>query len=66
MKFAFSTLDVLIGCGKKSLLLADMGFDGIELRGISEIYLPHVKNFAPENIPALRKKLTRLNLRFLV
>ena len=64
MKFAFSTLGCPDWLWEEIITVAaDMGFDGIELRGIgSEIYLPHVKNFAPENIPALRKKLTRLNL----
>lgn len=64
MKFAFSTL----GCPDWSweeiiTVASDMGFDGVELRGIeSEIYLPHVKNFAPEKIPAIREKLTQLKI----
>lgn len=64
MKFAFSTLGCPDWLWEEIITVAaDMGFDGIELRGIgSEIYLPHVKNFAPENIPALREELTRLNL----
>ncbi|MGI6684048.1 MAG: sugar phosphate isomerase/epimerase family protein [Bacillota bacterium] len=64
MKFAFSTLGCPDWLWEEIITVAaDMGFDGVELRGIgSEIYLPHVKNFALEKIPALRERLSQLNL----
>ncbi len=64
MKFGFSTL----GCpgwlwGEIITAAADLGYDGIELRGIgSEIYLPHVKEFAPDNLPHLYDRLTKMGL----
>ncbi len=64
MKFGFSTL----GCPGWSwseiiTTASDLGYDGVELRGIgSEMYLPRVKDFALENIPALRAKMQELKL----
>lgn len=64
MKFAFSTL----GCPdwrweEVIASAADMGFDGVELRGIeSEIYLPRFKNFASQKLPAIREQLNHLKL----
>jgi len=64
MKFGFSTL----GCPGWSwseiiTTASDLGYDGVELRGIgNEMYLPQVKDFALENIPALRAKMQELNL----
>jgi len=64
MKFGFSTL----GCpgwllGEIITTAADLGYDGIELRGVgSEIYLPNVKEFAPENLPQISSRLQKLGL----
>jgi len=64
MKFAFSTLGCP-GWSWQDVLSAasDMGFDGIELRGIgSELYLPRSKQFAAENLPGIRERLAKLGL----
>jgi fatty-acyl-CoA synthase len=58
MKIAFSTL----GCPYWSFediyaTAADLGFDGVELRGIgNEIYVPRAKAFSDERIEATKKK----------
>lgn len=58
IKTAFSTL----GCPQWSFAeifstATDLGFDGIEFRGVeSEIYMPRVREFSPENIEATRQK----------
>ncbi|MGI6065737.1 MAG: sugar phosphate isomerase/epimerase family protein [Bacillota bacterium] len=64
MKFAFSTLGCPDWLWEEILsAAADLGYDGIELRGIgSEIYLPHVKLFASKNLPIVQEKLRRLHL----
>jgi len=64
MKFAFSTLGCPGWLWEEIIsAAADMGYDGVELRGIgSEIYLPHVKPFSLANLPAVRQKLNHLNL----
>ncbi|UNC91021.1 sugar phosphate isomerase/epimerase family protein [Candidatus Contubernalis alkaliaceticus] len=64
MKFGFST----IGCPGWSwseiiTTASDLGYDGVELRGIgSEMYLPRVKEFSLEKIPALCAKMQELKL----
>jgi len=64
MKFGFSTL----GCpgwlwGEIITAAADLGFDGIELRGIgSEIYLPQVREFAPDHLPQIKSRLQKMGL----
>ncbi|NLI91613.1 MAG: sugar phosphate isomerase/epimerase [Peptococcaceae bacterium] len=64
MKFGFSTL----GCpgwpwGEIITSAADLGYDGIELRGIgSEMYLPHVKEFARDNLPHIHSRLKKMGL----
>jgi len=64
MKIAFSTL----GCPDWSWddILAtakDLGFDGIELRGIgNEIYVPKAKPFSEENLNATIERLKKLKL----
>ncbi|MGI6712109.1 MAG: sugar phosphate isomerase/epimerase family protein [Bacillota bacterium] len=64
MKFAFSTLGCPDWLWEEIITAAaDIGYDGVELRGIgSEIYLPKLKNFALEKLPAIRTKLNNLNL----
>jgi fatty-acyl-CoA synthase len=64
MKFGFSTLGCPDWLWEEIITsAADMGYDGIELRGIgSEIYLPKVKNFAPDKISAIQERLKKLNL----
>lgn len=64
MKFAFSTLGCPDWLWEEIITAAsDLGYNGVELRGIgSEIYLPHVKLFAPENLPAVKEKLNNLHL----
>jgi sugar phosphate isomerase/epimerase len=64
MKIAFSTL----GCPDWSWddMLAtakDLGFDGIELRGIeNEIYVPKAKPFSAANLKATTERLSKLKL----
>ncbi|MDK2880070.1 MAG: hypothetical protein PWR06_2786 [Thermoanaerobacteraceae bacterium] len=64
MKFAFSTLGCPDWLWEEIITTAsDLGYDGIELRGIgSEIYLPHVEIFSPENLPAVKARLNSLRL----
>jgi fatty-acyl-CoA synthase len=41
----------------------DIGFDGIEIRGVgNELYAPRIKQFAAENIELTKKKLDKLGL----
>lgn len=64
MKLAFSTL----GCpdwrwNDIYSTAKDLKFDGIEVRGVAnELYVPHIKVFAPEHIDATVAKLHELNL----
>ncbi len=64
MKFAFSTL----GCPNWSFediisTAKDIGFDGVELRGVAnEIYIPHIKQFVPQNIQKTMDVLKRMKL----
>lgn len=59
MKLSFSTL----GCpdwsfGEVFAVASDLGYDGIELRGVAEeIYAPRVKEFQPENLDAASAKI---------
>ncbi|MCR4431166.1 MAG: sugar phosphate isomerase/epimerase [Tepidanaerobacteraceae bacterium] len=64
MKFAFSTLSCPDWLWEEIITTAsDLGYDGVELRGIgSEIYLPRVEIFSPENIPAIKSRLNSLRL----
>ncbi len=61
MKLAFST----IACPRWDFdeifsTAVDFGFDGIEIRGISdEMYAPAVKVFRPENIAATKERLQK-------
>lgn len=64
MKYGFSTL----GCpewGWDDIVTAasDLGFDGIELRGVGkEIYLPNIKIFNEDNISVVKSGLKRLGI----
>lgn len=64
MKFGFSTL----GCpgwlwGEIITAAADLGYNGIELRGIgTEIFLPHVKEFASSNLTQVKARLAKMGL----
>lgn len=64
MKFGFSTL----GCPDWSwddiiVSAKDMGFDGIEVRGIgNEIFAPKAPPFAEKNIQATKDRLNNLNI----
>lgn len=64
MKISFSTL----GCPDWNFseifsTAADLGYNGIEIRGIAdEIYAPKSPVFAPENIDALKAKLSRAGI----
>ena len=64
MKFGFSTL----GCpgwlwSEIITAASDLGYDGIELRGIgNEMYLPKHNQFYIEKIPALLAKLQKIKL----
>jgi len=64
MKTAFSTL----GCPQWTweeitVTAADLGFDGIEVRGIGrDMYMPGAKIFQPENIELTKKRLANLNI----
>ncbi len=64
MKYGFST----VGCPEWSwdditTAASDLGFDGIELRGVGkEIYLPKINIFSNENISRLKSTLQRLGL----
>ncbi len=64
MKFAFSTLGCPDWSWNDILSTAkDMGFDGIEIRGIqNELYAPHVKQFRHENLPETLARLEQLKL----
>ena len=64
MKYGFSTL-VCPGWQWNEILASasDLGFDGIELRGIgSEIYLPKIQLFLNNGIDSVKAELNRLNL----
>lgn len=64
MKISFSTL----GCpgwswGDMLSTAKDIGFDGIEIRGIgNELYVPRVKHFSSDNIELTKKKLSKIGL----
>jgi len=64
MKFAFSTL----GCpewtwGEIKSAAADLGFDGVEIRGIrGEMYAPNLAIFQPEQLLPTLAELHRLSL----
>ncbi|MCL1820767.1 MAG: sugar phosphate isomerase/epimerase [Oscillospiraceae bacterium] len=64
MKFSFSTL----GCPnwmwhEITSAALDLGYDGIELRGLGEdLYVPQVKIFLPENIAATAAALKKQGL----
>lgn len=64
MKFAFSTL----GCPEWSWddmvsTAKDLGFDGIELRGIeNELFVPKAKPFLPAHLEATKARLNKINL----
>lgn len=64
MKLAFSTL----ACPRWDFdeifsTAVDFGFDGIEIRGISnEIYAPKIKVFNDENIEKTKKRLSKANV----
>jgi len=64
MKIGFSTLGCPGWLWREVVSAAkDMGFDGIELRGIgNKIYLPHSRTFAPANCPQIKEELKRLGL----
>lgn len=64
MKISFSTL----GCPGWSweditATAGDLGFDGIEIRGIgNELYVPNAKPFIEQNIKSTMERLKRINL----
>lgn len=64
MKFSFSTL----GCPDWTWVeitstAKDLGFDGIEIRGIgSDIYVPDIKVFDDNHVNATREELNKLGL----
>jgi len=64
MKIAFSTLGCPDWTWDDMLSTAkDLGFDGIELRGIeNEIYVPKAKPFNAANLDATIERLKKLNL----
>ncbi|MHB8065747.1 MAG: sugar phosphate isomerase/epimerase family protein [Ruminiclostridium sp.] len=64
MKISFSTLGCPGWSWEDMLSTAkDIGFDGIEIRGIgNELYAPKVKQFATENIELTKKKLDKIGL----
>jgi len=64
MKISFSTLGCPGWSWEDMLSTAkDIGFDGIEIRGIgNELYAPKVKQFAEENIELTKKKLDKIGL----
>jgi sugar phosphate isomerase/epimerase len=64
MKFSFSTL----GCpswswGEIIAAAHDLGYDGIEIRGIGkELYAPHISYFQGDNLAATKQRLAELKL----
>ncbi len=64
MKLAFSTLACPSWDFEEIFSTAvDFGFDGIEIRGISnEIYVPNMKVFSPDNIEKTINKLKKRNI----
>ena len=64
MKLSFSTL----GCPEWSWneILAtakDMGFDGIEIRGVgNELYAPAIREFSANNIQSTKNQLKAMGL----
>lgn len=64
MKISFSTLGCPDWSWEDMLSTAkDIGFDGIEIRGIgNELYAPKAKQFADENIELSKKKLDKIGL----
>lgn len=64
MKISFSTLGCPGWSWEDMLSTAkDIGFDGIEIRGIgNELYAPRAKQFAVENIDLTKKKLAKIGL----
>ena len=64
MKIGFSTLGCPGWLWKEVTSAAkDMGYDGIELRGIaSKMYLPETRAFSPANCPNVKEELNRLGL----
>lgn len=64
MKISFSTLGCPGWSWEDMLSTAkDIGFDGIEVRGIgNELYVPKVKHFSDDNIELTKKKLTKIGL----
>ncbi len=64
MKISFSTLGCPGWSWEDMLATAkDIGFDGIEIRGIgNELYVPRAKQFAVENIDLTKKKLDKIGL----
>ncbi len=64
MKISFSTLGCPDWSWEDMLSIAkDIGFDGIEIRGIgNELYAPKIKQFAIDNIDLTKKKLDKIGL----
>jgi len=64
MKISFSTLGCPDWSWEDMLSTAkDIGFDGIEIRGIgNELYAPKVKHFAADNIELTKKKLDKIGI----
>lgn len=64
MKISFSTLGCPDWSWEDMLSTAkDLGFDGIEIRGIgNELYAPKVKQFSDDNIELTKKKLNKIGL----
>jgi sugar phosphate isomerase/epimerase len=64
MKISFSTLGCPGWSWEDMLSTAkDLGFDGIEIRGIgNELYVPEVKHFSSNNIEQTKKKLSKIGL----
>ncbi len=64
MKISFSTLGCPGWSWEDMLATAkDIGFDGIEIRGIgNELYVPKAKQFSADNIDLTMKKLNKIGL----
>lgn len=64
MKIAFSTLGCPGWSWEDMLSTAkDIGFDGIEIRGIgNELYAPRAKQFSVDNIELTKKKLDKIGI----
>lgn len=64
MKISFSTLGCPDWSWEDMLSIAkDIGFDGIEIRGIgNELYAPKAKQFAIDNIELTKKKLDKIGI----